>query len=564
MFFMENQSMPNYNSLPEYFYHWVKEKPDFPFLKQPTGNLWKKITYKEAYKEASKIARGLQKLGLQKGDHIAIYSKNCYHWILTDLAILMGGFVSVPLYYNLSAKQLGQVLEQSDAKAVFVGKLEDWKTHADEINDNIQIIRFPQYSGNAKITQGIQWNDLVSDNIALDRGYIPNPDELWTILFTSGTTGKPKGVMHIHKTPVEIIKNDRQHNWIGVANYTHPTLFSYLPLNHVAERIAIYTSALMLGGTMSFGESIDTFAKNLQDTQPKLFFSVPRIWTKFYLAVVNKLPLKKQRILFKIPILSGIVKKKIRHGLGLGNAEVIATGSAITPTYLKEWYSKLGIHLIEAYGMTEVCGSITNTPMLDAPKDSVGKPVPGCEIKIDEKTNEVLMKSPFMMKGYYKDPELTAKVLKNGWLHSGDKGSLDQNGFLKIVGRVSDAFKTSKGKYITPNPLEESIEKNELVEQVCVAGLGIPQPIAIVNLSEIAKSVTKAEIESSLDHTLKLINDDLANYTKISTLVIDRKIWNTENKLLTPTLKIRRGEMDNQFGSHFLDWHNDKKKVIWL
>lgn len=561
---MGSLGIPDYNSLPEYFYHWVKEKPDFPFLKQPKGDIWKTLTYLEAYKEASSMTNALQKLGLKKGDHVAIYSKNCYHWILADLAIMMGGFVSVPLYYNLSATQLGQVLKQSDAKAVFAGKLENWSQHPEEIQQDVQIIRFPHYEGNVKITQGKPWDDIIQENDSLKEGYIPDPNELWTIMFTSGTTGTPKGVMHTHKTPVNIIKDDKENGWIGIANYPKPRLLSYLPLNHVAEKISVYACALMLGGTISFAESIETFAKNLQDTQPTIFFAVPRIWTKFYLGVVNKLSLRKQRILFKIPILSGVVKKKIRHALGMNNAEVVATGSAITPTYLKQWYANLGIHLIEAYGMTEVCGSITNSPMKNAPKDSVGKPVPGCEVKIDPMTKEVLMKSPYMMEGYYKDPDQTARVLKNGWLHSGDKGSFDKKGFLKIIGRVSDAFKTSKGQYITPNPLEEKIENNELVEQVCIAGLGIPQPIAIINLSEVAQSVPKEEIESSLDNTLVSLNEDLANYTRVSTIIVDSKVWNTENALLTPTLKIRRGEIDNQFGKHFLNWHNDKKNVIWI
>lgn len=297
--------------------------------------------------------------------------------------------------------------------------------------------------------------------------------------------------MHVHKTPVNIIKNDDLNDWMGAANNLNPKLLSYLPLNHVGEKIGIYTSVLTLGGTISFAESIETFAKNLQETQPTIFFAAPRIWAKFYLGVANKIPLKKQKIIFKIPIFSGLIKKKIRYGLGLANAKVVVTGSAITPAYLKEWYKNLGIYLIEAYGMTEICGSITNTPMRNAPTDSVGKPVPGFEVKIDPQTKEVLMRSPFMMRGYYKDPELTARVLKNDWLHNGDKGSVDEQGFLNIIGRVSDAFKTSKGKYITPNPMEERIEKNVLVEQICVAGLGLPQPVAVINLSEVGLTTAK-------------------------------------------------------------------------
>ena len=560
---MASIGIPDHDSLPEYFYHWVQEKPDATFLKQPKGTHWKIITFGEAYEQASKMANALISMGLKKGDHVAIYSKNCYHWILADLAIMMGGMVSVPLYHNLSANQLSTVLQLADAKAVFIGKLDQWLAHPEHVPNDVQIIRFPHYQGNAEVTQGVLWDDLVNSNELLPEVHVPDPEELWTILFTSGTTGTPKGVMHIHNTPVQIIKDDGKNDWVGIAKHPTPNLLSYLPLNHVAEKIGVYAVALMLGGTVSFGESIDTFAKNLQDTQPTIFFAVPRIWTKFYLAVANKISLKKQKLLFSIPIISGILKKKIRYGLGLSKAKIVATGSAITPTYLKEWYADLGIHLIEAYGMTEVCGSITNTPMLDAPKDSVGKPIPGCEIKIAKDTQEVLMKSPYMMKGYYKDPKMTAKVLKNGWLHSGDKGSFDENGFLKIIGRVSDAFKTSKGKYITPNPLEEEIEKNVLVEQVCIAGLGIPQPIAIVNLSEVAHDTPKEEVEVALDQTLSKLNDTLANYTRVSTIVIDQNTWNMENAFLTPTLKIRRGEIDRRYSKYFLEWHDRNENIVW-
>jgi len=561
---MNQLKIPNYNSLPEYFYHWVKEKPKAPFLKQPFGNQWKILSYEEVYFEASKMVGALRNMGLVKGDHIAIYSKNCYHWIIADLAIMMGGFVSIPLYYNLSMEQLEQVLELSDAKAIFVGKLEQWWFPEEGILHDITIIRFPDYNGNAKITQGFAWDELEANSAPCKENYIPDPEELWTVLFTSGTTGTPKGVMHKHKTPVNIIKDDHKNDWIGSGRLKNHVFFSYLPLNHVAEKIGIFTTALLHGGTISFAESINTFIKNLQETQPSLFFAVPRIWTKFYLGVLEKLPLKKQRILFRVPILSNILKKKIRRGLGLANAQVIGTGSAITPAHIKSWYKQLGVHLTEAYGMTEVCGSIVNAPMHNAPVDSVGKPVPGCEIKIDPQTKEVLMKSPYMMIGYYNDKILTSKVLNNGWLNSGDKGFIDDQGFLKIIGRVSDAFKTSKGKYIMPNPLEEHIENNELIEQVCVTGLGIPQPIAIVNLSEMAKERSQKEVEYSLDNTLISLNKGLANYQRVSTIIIDNKIWNTENAILTPTLKIRRSEIDNQLGHHFIGWHEDKNKIIWL
>ncbi|MFK7905404.1 MAG: AMP-binding protein [Chitinophagales bacterium] len=557
-------SYPNFNTLIEYFYHWENTTPDKIFLRQPKGDTWKTLTFAGAGQEARKMATALAAMGLQKGDHIAIFSKNCYHWILADLAIMMGGFVSVPLYASLPKKQLQEVLKKSDSKALFVGKLDVWGNRADAISKDVQVIRFPHYEGNAKVEIGTDWAALLNQHEAQTENFIPDPNSLWTILFTSGTTGSPKGVMHLHRTPAEISTNEMKTNWLGVYKYQNHRFLSFLPLNHVGERIGIETTALCSGGMISFAESLDTFAKNLQDTQPTLFFAVPRIWTKFYLGVAAKIPPQKLNFLLKIPIVSTFIKRKLLKSLGMSNAKIVATGAAITPAYIKDWYKKLGIHLIEAYGMTEVCGSMTNSPMRDYPADSVGKSIPRGEVKIHPETGEILMKSPYMMVGYYKEPEMTATVLIDGWMHSGDKGKMDENGFLKVIGRVKDAFKTSKGSYVTPNPLEEVLGKNDYIEQVCVVGLGIPQPIAVVNLSEIGLAADKSVVATSLQQTLQELNQTVANYERVSTMVIDPNPWNETNGLLTPTLKVRRGAIDDAYGRNYLEWHEGKEKVVWM
>ncbi|MEO0369780.1 MAG: AMP-binding protein, partial [Pseudomonadota bacterium] len=228
-----------------------------------------------------------------------------------------------------------------------------------------------------------------------------------------------------------------------------------------------------------------------------------------------------------------------------------------------KFYKKLDIHLIEAYGLTEVCGSMTNSPDLDSPSDSVGRAIPFGEVKIDQETQEILMRTPYMMTGYYKNQEKTDEVLKDGWLSSGDRGKLDERGFLYVTGRVKDAFKTSKGSYVTPNPLEEAISKNDYVEQVCVAGIGIPQPIALVNLAESASEAPKGDIEASLNETISTLNATRANYERISTAIIDAQTWSPDNGFLTPTLKIKRGELDDRYGQDYLGWHESKESVIW-
>ncbi len=548
----------------ERFYHWEKTTPDKVFLRQPKGPEWKEITFAEAGLEVRKMVTALAAQGLKPGDHIGIYSKNCYHWILADLAIMMGGYVSVPFYASLPGDQLSEVISLGDLKGIFIGKLDKWDDgHIAAIPEKVVSIKFPHYDGNAPVSVGLDWDDLISNSEPETKNFVPEPDDLWTIKFTSGTTGTPKGVMHVHRSPAMIMINEEKNNWLGAFKVKNPKHFSFLPLNHVGERIAVELPAIWRGGSISFAESLDSFVSNIRDTQPTSIFAVPRIWTNFYLGVIKQIPEKRLNTLLSLPIISGLIKKKLKTGLGLRDIQIAGTGAAITPAFIKDFYRKLDIHLIEAYGMTEVCGSMTNSPMLDAPLDSVGKAIPGGEVKIEPNTGEVLMSSPYMMTGYYKSPEKTAEVLKDGWLHSGDRGTLDNQGFLRIVGRVKDAFKTAKGSYVTPNPLEEVLSKNDFVEQVCVVGLGIPQPIALYNLSAIGQNTDKAEVENSLLADISALNATRAKFEHISTAIVQSEAWSLENDFLTPTLKVKRFSLDQAFGEQYLGWHECPEKVVW-
>ncbi len=548
----------------ERFYHWESTTPDNVFLRQPKGSEWLEMTYAEAGQQIRKMTTAMKAIGLKAGDHVGIYSKNCYHWMLADLACHMGGYVSVPFYASLPGDQLARVIDLGDLKGLFIGKLDKWTDdHIAAIPDDLKVINFPHYDGNAKVSLGLNWNNLLAENEPQTENFVPNLDDLWTIKFTSGTTGTPKGVMHVHRTPAEIMINELKENWLGLGRLKAIRTFSFLPLNHVGERVGIALPTVWEGGSMSFAESLETFVSNIQQTQPTILFAVPRIWTNFYLGILKTLPEKRLNLLMSIPGVSSIVKKKLKRTLGLGAIEIAATGAAITPAFIKEFYQKLDIHLIEAYGMTEVCGSMTNSPMRDAPMDSVGKAIPGGEVRIDPETDEVLMKSPYMMTGYYKAPEKTAEVLQDGWLQSGDRGTLDEHGFLRIIGRVKDAFKTSKGSYVTPNPLEEVLAKNDFVEQVCVVGLGIPQPIALYNLSAVGQAAEKSEVEASITSAIRDLNQTRAKYEHISTAIIQSEAWTMENEFLTPTLKVKRFNLDNAFGDQYLNWHEDPKSVIW-
>ena len=558
-----NASENSLTSVIEYFYHWERETPDNVFLRQPSGSRWQTYTFAQAGQEARKILTALKGMGLSPGDHIGIYSKNCAHWVMADLAIMMGGFVSVPFYASLPRQQLQEVIHLSDIKCLFIGRQENWGDKADAVPPEVAVIRLPHIQGDAEVPIGADWAELVNANEPDTGNFVPSLDDLWTIKFTSGTTGTPKGVMHIHRTPALIMANEKKTGWIGLYDLPEARFMSFLPLNHVGERMGVEVPCIVMGGTMSFVEKLETFAANIQDTQPTMFFAVPRIWTKFYLGVLAKIPEQKLNRLLKLPIVSGMIRKKLRTAMGMRDVKVAATGAAITPAFIKEFYKKLGIHLIEAYGMTEVCGSMTNGPDPQSPPDSVGKAVPFGAVKIDEESGEILMQSPYMMTGYYKNPEKTAEVLVDGWLHSGDRGSLDEQGYLRVTGRVKDAFKTAKGSYVTPNPLEEVIAENDYVEQVCVVGLAVPQPLALINLSEMGISDDREQVADSIQASIEALNKTRANFERISTAVIHETAWSEHNGLLTPTLKVKRGEIDNQFGSRYLEWHESDQKVIW-
>ncbi|MFT6334112.1 MAG: long-chain acyl-CoA synthetase [Halioglobus sp.] len=552
----------NIPTVVEKFYHWEKNTPDKFFLRQPYADEWRTMTYAEAGQEARKMVTVLKEHGLTKGAHIGIYSKNCYHWILADLATLIGGYVSVPLYASLPKSQLAEVIKLGDLDAIFLGKLDHWGDRALVIPESTMAIKFPHYEGNAIVDIGQDWNDLVANKTPTIENHYPQLEDLWTIKFTSGTTGTPKGVMLSHRSSSLQYHHEEKTNYVGYFNHGDIKTFSYLPLNHIGERLGVALPTIWGGGTISFAENINTFIKNLRDTQPTVFFAVPRIWNKFHQSITAKISERKLKILLGIPFVNKILKKKLLLGLGLKDVKIVATGAAITPAHIKRFFKILNLHLIEAYGMTE-CGPITYGVATDCPFDSVGQPSPYCEVSIEKNTDEILLKTPYMMMGYYKNPDKTGRVLVDQWMHSGDRGTIDERGNVRVVGRLSDAFKTTKGSFITPNVLEEYMSANAFIEQICVVGLGIPHPIALVNLNEDGQKSDKGIVEASILELLSQLNDTRAKYERISTVIIQKDTWSIDNNLLTPTLKVKRNNLNNRFNANFLKWHESEESIIW-
>ena len=547
------------------FYDWEEKFKDKPFLRQPFGEKWEEYTWGETGLMARKLATGLKSLGLPKGSHIGLMSKNCREWIIADLAIIMAGYVSVPFFPNLKSNEIKNLLEFGDVKALFMGKVEDWEEIKKGISDDMPIIAFPHYENNSKIDKGFQWNEFIDKHDPQKEDYHPDLNDTWTIIFTSGTTGNPKGVVLDFKINQNTdVMYTKDYNPLCVDFKGNNTFFSYLPMNHIAERIAIEFTAFKNGGVISFTESIDTFVKNLSEVQPSVFFGVPRIYTKFQLGILSKFSQKKLDVLLSIPILSSFIKKTLKKKLGLGNAKVVVSGAAAMQVAQRNWFKKIGVNITIGYGMTENCAVTTQLPGSDFNKPgSVGKVQPQVEVKIDEETEEILMRGPYVMLGYYNDTDTTDNTIKNGWLHTGDKGKLDADGHLYITGRVKDTFKTSKGEFIDPAKIEALFGEVEYFDQMCIVGFAIPQPIMLVNISDVAKKITKGELQKNLSTKMEMVNSKLFNYKRVSTIVICSDDWTPQNGILTPTMKIKRGAVDKMYMDKYEQWHQSKEKVIW-
>ena len=547
------------------FYEWEKQLKDKPYLKQPFGDKWEEYTWGEVGDMARRLATGLKSLNLREGAHIGIYSKNCREWIISDLAIVMAGYVSVPFFPSLNGKELAYIMDYGDVDALFIGKIETWDQIKDDLPEGMPLIKFPHYDGCSNVTKGHEWFNFIDSHEPMQNPNKPKLSDLWTIIFTSGTTGNAKGVMLTYQAidGIKVVLDD-PNNPLGIKHDGNNDFISYLPLNHIFERVVIEWCSFRYGGTISFVESLDTFAKNLKAVQPHVFAAAPRVWTKLQLGLLTKFPQKKLDKLLKIPLLSSLLKKLIKKGLGFSKARIVVSGSAPMPVELIEWFRKVGVYITNGYGMTENCAICSSVDGRDFEKlHTVGQPQKGVKLKIDEETGEILMKGPFIMKGYYKNEELTNTTLRGGWLHTGDKGFLDEDNYLHITGRVADSFKTSKGEYIEPLTLEQYFVNINEIEEVCVVGLGIAQPLCLIQLSEIGKNTSREVISKMLTDRLSEVNSDLVNYKKISTLIIVKDEWTQQNGIVGPTQKLKRGAIEDKYSKDYLNWHNFNEEVIF-
>jgi long-chain acyl-CoA synthetase len=547
-------------------YHWEKTAPDRVVFTQPVGGTQvREYTWREVMDQSRRMATHLQSLGLKPGDRVAMLSKNTAHWLMTDFAIWLGGFVSVPLYPTLAAGTVRQILEHSEAKVLFVGKLDGWKGMKPGVPAGLTCISHPLSPDDAKKAYPA-WDDITAKTAPLAGHPVRDANEMCTIMYTSGTTGAPKGVMHSFGT----LAWGTQAGLKRIKGIdSNSRILSYLPLSHIAERALVEHGLLGTGFQVYFADSLETFTNDLQRARPTVFFSVPRLWVKFQQGINAKMPPAKLDRMLAIPILGGIVRKKVLTALGLQECTFAAGGAAPMPPDLLRWYKKLKLDLCEVYGMTENCG-VSHATFPGKPRPgTVGMPYDGVQSRIDASTGEIQVKAPCVMLGYYKEPELTRQAMtEDGWLKTGDKGALDSEGNLKITGRVKDLFKTSKGKYVAPAPIEDKLVMHNAVEACCVTGANLGQPLALVMLNaeavkQSASAEGKAEMEASLTAHLKSINETLDPHEQLDCLVLMADAWTVDNDLITPTFKVKRNRIEDLFAKNYDKWVGARKKVIW-
>jgi long-chain acyl-CoA synthetase len=531
---------------------------DRVYLTQPVGG-GKVIdfTWGQVLDQARRMAAHLQSRGLPRGARVAILSKNCAHFIIAELAVWIGGCTTVAIFPTEKADTVRYVLDHSEASLLFVGKLDLWDAQRDGVPAGLPCIALPLAPPHAlahlPAGQADTWDAVIARTEPLAGRPARAPDELAMLLYTSGSTGTPKGVM----TSFAALTHAAQ----GIAADTRKRIgdgpsrmLSYLPLAHSFERSWVEAASLVDGRTqVFFAESLDTFVADLKRARPTLFISVPRLWLKFQQGVFAKMPPAKLDRLLGIPILGGIVRRKVLKGLGLDAVAQAGSGSAPLPPELIRWYRKLGLRLFEGYGMTEDNSYSHTSDEVHSEPGWVGVPLPGVECRIAD-DGEILIKSPARFSGYYKQPELTAESFTDdGFFRTGDLGERRPDGLLRITGRKKELFKTAKGKYVAPAPIENRLNAHPMVEMALVTGNGQPSAFAIVVLAEdlrprlagaAADAALREAVQRELEALRAAVNRELADYERLQTIVVAREAWSIDNGLLTPTMKLKRARIE--------------------
>jgi len=549
----------------DYVFEHEQQRPDDILLTQPLGGgRVADYSWSDAVGEARRMAAHLKSLGLAPGARVAILSKNCAHFVMAELAIWMAGCTTVAIFPTETAQTVGYVLDHSEASLLFVGKLDIWPHQQPGVPPGLRCIALPL----APPTHFDTWDAIIERTEPLKGLAGREPDDLAMLIYTSGSTGTPKGVMlefsAITAASEGIVEFLRSYLGDGPQR-----VLSYLPLAHSYERAWIQCAQLVRGQTrIFFAETLQTFVADLRRARPTMFASVPRLWLKFQLGVFSKMPPAKLDRLLGLPIVGRLVAHKVLKGLGLDHVKLAGSGSAPIPAELIEWYHRIGLNLIEGYGMTEdFAYSHTSTAQLRAP-GYVGVPMPGVQVRIAP-DGEVLIKSPGALRGYFKRPDLDAESFtEDDFFHTGDRGERRADGLLKITGRAKELFKTTKGEYVAPAPIESMLEADPWIEAAMVSGANHPFPYALVVLAEdlrprMGDPAFRAEVETEMGRLLDSVGSKLTDAQRPRMIVVLKEPWTIENGCLTPTMKVRRYQVEATVAGQVDGWYAAGQRVRW-
>ena len=572
------------------FIHYQKQNYplDDSFVDKKNGE-WIKTSTQTYIDKANALSRALLHLGVEKNDKVAIITtNNRSDWNIADTAILQIGAQTIPIYPNISEEDYEYIFNHSESKYCFISDailLEKIKKIQHKLHHLTQIYTFDEIdqetSINSLISLGIE---LDTQNKVEDLKSNVNPLDLASIIYTSGTTGKPKGVMLSHNNLVKNVLYASQRVDLPLGN---TITLSFLPCCHVFERVLLYCYQYK-GYSTYFAESIENVAENIKEVRPNMMTVVPRLLEKVYDKIIakgNELKGIKKVLFFwavkiaeqyepyqlngsvyelKLKIAQKLVLNKFKEGLG-GRLDLIISGSAALQSRLPRFFTAAGINTVEGYGLTETSPVIAvNAYSNNNYKSlSVGKPITGVEVKIAE-DGEILTKSECVMMGYYKDPEKTAQVIKNGYFHTEDIGELDKNGFLRITDRKKEMFKTSGGKYVAPQILENEFKKSLFIEQIMVVGEGEKMPGALIqpdftyiknwavqhkisNADTFTEIANNPEVINQIALAINQTNVGFGNWEQVKVFSLTDNIWSIDSGELTPTLKLKRKQIKEKF-----------------
>ena len=550
----------------DYLYEHEAARPDQVYLTQPTGGAAvTDYTWKQTMDQARRMATHLKGLGFEPGARVAILSKNCAHFFMAEIAIWMAGYTTVAIFPTEGPDTVKFVLEHSGASLLFVGKLDTWNKQEPGVPADMPRIAFPLAPKNSFES----WDAICARTQPMAGKPQRAGTDLAMLIYTSGSTGQPKGAMHSFERISRVGEGITKRMYEVLGQGSANRVLSYLPLAHVFERAFIECYSYVDGNThVFFAETLETFVKDLNRARPTLFISVPRLWLKFQQGVSAKMPPAKLNLLLSIPILNKIIARKVLTGLGLDQVKLAGSGSAPLPPSLIDWYRRLGLPLIEGYAMTEDFAYSHTMTETHKEVGYVGVPYEGVEVRISDE-GEIQIKSPGQLVGYYKRPDLDAEVFTaDGFFRTGDQGERRPDGQLKITGRLKELFKTAKGKYVAPAPIENKLNAHSMIESSMVSGVGQAASYALVVLAEdlrpkLGDAAVRAEVEAEMAALLKETNSGLADYEQMKMLVIAKEPWSIENGCLTPTMKIKRSRIEAAVAGQVDRWFEGQSKVLW-